>query len=548
MALFQKVYTSTSVSKISADELNSLIELASKNNAQNEVTSILLFTGVSYLQLLEGNKDKVNQTYQTIIQDRKHSAHLIVCQREVQQRAYPDCYFLFRETDEATLQTVYALFLEDPELAIKKMNLMTEIKTSKSLEFNPERLLFYSSLPAFDSNASDSFFEFSTQVAAEEVFLMKDDSEIIYVNDSACKKLEYSADELIGKKVWQWDPLFPKEVWPGFWQDFISKQHLNFQTQHKKKSGEVFPVEIHAHLYQQKDQNFLLAFVNDISQKVQAQTEIIEYKKNLENIIQLRTEKLQETYKDLQTHKDMLDKYCGVLILNQQLNITYENEFFRKRTSTLNDTKENIYSDLKNQIKKQIDSNKQQKTSLWNGTICLTDDMNHRVFFDISLFKFKKNNMNGYYLIASDTTKNHEYVEQLDIARQEAEKANKLKSQFLANMSHEIRTPMNAIMGFSQLILENEQGTAKDREYASIVMESSQELLNIINNILDLSKLEANAVKVEATQFNIFDLLKNISDIFTLEANKKLIKFKLEVEENVPSEMISSRLHIKQVL
>ena len=236
MALFQKVYTSTSVTKISADELNSLIELASKNNAQNEVTSILLFTGVSYLQLLEGNKDKVNQTYQTIIQDRKHSAHLIVCQREVQQRAYPDCYFLFRETDEATLQAVYALFLEDPELAIKKMNLMTEIKTSKSLEFNPERLLFYSSLPAFDSNASDSFFEFSTQVAAEEVFLMKDDSEIIYVNDSACKKLEYSADELIGKKVWQWDPLFPKEVWPGFWQDFISKQHLKFQTQHKKKN------------------------------------------------------------------------------------------------------------------------------------------------------------------------------------------------------------------------------------------------------------------------------------------------------------------------
>ena len=244
----------------------------------------------------------------------------------------------------------------------------------------------------------------------------------------------------------------------------------------------------------------------------------------------------------------MLDKYCGVLILDQQLNITYENEFFRKRTSTLNDTKENLYSDLKNQIKKQIDSNKQQKTSLWNGTICLADDMNHRVFFDISLFKFKKNNMNGYYLIASDTTKNHEYVEQLDISRQEAEKANKLKSQFLANMSHEIRTPMNAIMGFSQLILENEQGTAKDREYASIVMESSQELLNIINNILDLSKLEANAVKVEASQFNTFDLLKNVSDIFTLEANKKLIKFNLEVEENVPSEMISSRLHIKQVL
>ena len=80
-----------------------------------------------------------------------------------------------------------------------------------------------------------SFPEFATEMAADEVFLMKDTSEIVYVNHSACRELGYERDELIGKFVWEWNPLFPKEAWPGFWQEFMDKKSICFETQHQRK-------------------------------------------------------------------------------------------------------------------------------------------------------------------------------------------------------------------------------------------------------------------------------------------------------------------------
>ncbi|MDU0112907.1 PAS domain S-box protein [Psychrosphaera aquimarina] len=68
-----------------------------------------------------------------------------------------------------------------------------------------------------------TFLKLSTELAADEVFWMKSDSEIFYVNSAACAKLGYKREELIGKKVWEWDPLFPKEVWPTFWKELKEK-------------------------------------------------------------------------------------------------------------------------------------------------------------------------------------------------------------------------------------------------------------------------------------------------------------------------------------
>ena len=88
------------------------------------------------------------------------------------------------------------------------------------------------------------FLIFSTEMAADEVFWMRPDSEIFYVNEAACKKLGFSREELVGMHVWEWDPLFPREVWPEFWQEMQQKRNIEFETQHQKKSGEVFAAKI----------------------------------------------------------------------------------------------------------------------------------------------------------------------------------------------------------------------------------------------------------------------------------------------------------------
>lgn len=126
-------------------------------------------------------------------------------------------------------------------------------------------------------------FRFSTEVGTDGVFLIKDDSSIAYVNYSACQKLGYTTQELMGMHVWEWDPLFPKESWPGFWKEFIKKR-LHFETKHKNKYGKIFPVEIHAHLYTHDGNNYALAFVNDISQK-RLEADLLSYKMQLEKLL-----------------------------------------------------------------------------------------------------------------------------------------------------------------------------------------------------------------------------------------------------------------------
>lgn len=86
-------------------------------------------------------------------------------------------------------------------------------------DFDPENLPMFLRKAEKVGGQGMDFFTFAVEVAADEVFVMRSDSQIIYVNDSACERLGYARSELIGKHVWEWDPLFPKEVWPGFFKN-----------------------------------------------------------------------------------------------------------------------------------------------------------------------------------------------------------------------------------------------------------------------------------------------------------------------------------------
>ena len=113
-----------------------------------------------------------------------------------------------------------------------------------------------------------SFFSrFSVESSADEVFWMREDSSIVYVNDSACKRLGYSREELQSMHVWDWDPLFTREKWSEFLLEIRSNRAMLFETRHQTKDGELFPVEIKATLMEYAGRSYLFAFVNDISER-----------------------------------------------------------------------------------------------------------------------------------------------------------------------------------------------------------------------------------------------------------------------------------------
>lgn len=153
----------------------------------------------------------------------------------------------------------------------------------------------------------------------------------------------------------------------------------------------------------------------------------------------------------------------------------------------------------------------------------------------------------GASKIARDITLNKQLERELHAAKQAAEASNQSKSEFLANMSHEIRTPMNAIIGLTRLASETEL-TPKQHDYLQKIQTSSQALLGILNDILDLSKIESGRMDIERIEFDPTLMLQGVSDLFIAKAEEKGLEIFLDVVPEVPLTVVGDPLRIQQVL
>ena len=171
-----------------------------------------------------------------------------------------------------------------------------------------------------------------------------------------------------------------------------------------------------------------------------------------------------------------------------------------------------------------------------------------RRYYRMRVYRMDIQNTEKFIMVLSDRTQERQMNQHLQEALDAAQSANEAKSNFLSNMSHDIRTPMNAIVGFAMLLQREADDPEKVREYTGKITASSHHLLSLINDVLDMSKIESGKTSLNVDRFSLPELLEDLSIILTPQARAKHQTFRMHVHGTPPEQIMGDKLRLNQIL
>ncbi len=366
---------------------------------------------------------------------------------------------------------------------------------------------------------------------------------ISFANSHVLHLTGYTAEELIGKHFSVLiDPAWTERVVMFYANQFMKKipaTTMHFLT--RSRNGEAIWVEQFAQMLFEKDR--ILGFqcmVRDITEKKMIEEELgkseLKRKENefrLSSIIENTTALI--FIKDLQGRYIMVNKrFKKVFGLTDEMVINKTDYDFNSAERA------DHYKRLDEEVIKTLTAIESEEL------IETTEGKMHLLLVKFPLLDDKQQAF-GISGIATDITERTESRLQLESALKKAEEAKELQEQFLANMSHEIRTPMNGIHGMTTLLLETPLNN-EQKEFASMIKRSLNNLTAIVNDILDISNIKAGKLTLEKIPFQVHDQLEVIRNQFAHEVARKKLSFDLRIDRDVPASIVGDPYRLKQAL
>ncbi|MES2803787.1 MAG: response regulator [Bdellovibrionota bacterium] len=258
-------------------------------------------------------------------------------------------------------------------------------------------------------------------------------------------------------------------------------------------------------------------------------------------------ERLRQNEKQLKVITDIIP--ASLTYITPDLKFSFSNqvssEWFKK--PLVNELVETVFGlEISNQIKKNLSRLNHGEQVVFESVLIGPTSPQ---FVSVAVSpELENGTVHGYVCLMTDITESKMYEEDLKNAKRDAESANNAKSQFLANMSHEIRTPLNAIMGLSEL-LQTDYKDEKDRIlWLKKITRNSEHLKKVIDEILDLSKIEAGKLQLKIAKFSIPHIIAQVKSILSPLANEKKLSLNFQTEGPIPEKIISDSSKIQHIL
>lgn len=345
---------------------------------------------------------------------------------------------------------------------------------------------------------------------------------ITYANEAASQFYGYSKEELQDMKIWDLNVLSEEQVLIKMYSAKKDKKHF-FQFKHKCAGGVIKDVEVYSGPIEIRGETQLFSIIHDVTEQVKMQNYIhffFDVSIDLLSVIDENGYFIQVN----PAWSTSLGYDLNELKLKPILEYIHESDkaIALRAVETLKETQK--INDLELRIKCKDESYK------W-------------LSFNLAIISHK----NLILLAARDISSHKDLEKTLIFSKQKAQEANKAKSMFLANISHEFRTPLNAVIGFSDLLCQSNLDSIQ-KSYLSSIKEASANLLTLINDILDLTKIEAGKLELFYSPVSLKDLFSNLKQIFILKANDKKLKFDLEIDEEFPDLILSDEARLRQIL